>query len=677
MLLKGNVFLICSKKIMKFFFSFSILYFLFTCGIHAQRPERNWATYFGSNGICPSAIKYDINNDVIYVAGTTYDTSGIATPGCFKSHLTIADTTLLQLYHDAFLAKFDTAGNLLWATYYGGQGNELEVNLTIDNSGNVYLSGSTGSDTGIATANGIQTVKPPGANVNVPFLVKFNSAGERLWATYYGNAPSVSGNTPVSHQYIACDASDNVYMSGGTVCMSGVSTQDAFMHDFPDSNNGAMTGYIVKFDSNGTRLWGTYFGPNTSSERIRGLYVSQNEGVYIAGNTTSITELATPGAQQASGGNLFLARFSSGGQRLWCTYAGGDTLTGSCSLSGDIDGNLYWYGATYSATNIATPGTAQQSNAGNNDLFLMKYTASGQKLWGTYYGGSGNDYGGAWGDPGTLSISNNDEHKPAVYVTGYTQSNNNIKTSCTYPAQYKNGFIARFDEAGQLVWGAYYDAGINAITSGKDRDIYFCTFTNIHDLATPGALKENIDSGSYQSGLIARFTDDYICPATNVSIVQHEDTLSIDLGFSAYVWYKNGNAVANNAGNEYLLQAADSGAFYVTVQDSCGCFYTSDTVQINSSAAIDTIRSGIADLNIYPNPAKTVFYINGTATSPRTINYTISNITGRQLRTASFKVNRGVIHQAVDCDNLAPGMYYISLYTGKHIWVEKLIKDAP
>src|SRR4030095_13819633 len=92
---------------------------------------------------------------------------------------------------DAFLAKFDTTGQLIWSTYYGGAWADRARGVGCDQVGNVYLSGFTESDSSIATSGAFQENWSKGYdNINDraedAFIVKFNSAGLRQWGTYYG-----------------------------------------------------------------------------------------------------------------------------------------------------------------------------------------------------------------------------------------------------------------------------------------------------------------------------------------------------------------------------------------------------------------------------------------------------------------------------------------------------------
>src|SRR5437763_554997 len=74
-----------------------------------------------------------------------------------------------------------------WATYYGGNDQDIAYNLTTDPFGNVYMVGQTESTSGIASAGAYQTTIGGGVDA---FIVKFDALGNRLWATYYGGTDS-------------------------------------------------------------------------------------------------------------------------------------------------------------------------------------------------------------------------------------------------------------------------------------------------------------------------------------------------------------------------------------------------------------------------------------------------------------------------------------------------------
>ncbi len=102
--------------------------------------------------------------------------------------------------------KFSPGGARTWATYYGGTGGDQGRSTAVDPSGNVFLAGVTGSASAISSGGFQNTLAGSSDN----FMVKFNSSGSRLWATYYG------GPGYDDFPSIAVDAVGNVFLAGYT-----------------------------------------------------------------------------------------------------------------------------------------------------------------------------------------------------------------------------------------------------------------------------------------------------------------------------------------------------------------------------------------------------------------------------------------------------------------------------
>lgn len=102
------------------------------------QSSRLWSTYYGGAiyDVVTCSTTDGANN--IYIARYTSSTSGIASGGY--------DTIYGGGSYDAFLAKFDSDGNRLWATYFGAGNNDYSYSLATDDSGNVYLAGGTSSN---------------------------------------------------------------------------------------------------------------------------------------------------------------------------------------------------------------------------------------------------------------------------------------------------------------------------------------------------------------------------------------------------------------------------------------------------------------------------------------------------------------------------------------------------
>lgn len=339
---------------------------------------RQWGTYFGGAG---NDQAYDVCLDGsgnIYIGGNTSSSASISTPGCHQLGFGGGS--------DAFLAKYNSSGVLLWATYYGGSGNELGYSVATDASGNVYLVGYTSSTDSISTVGSHQS-NYGGGNLD-GFIVKFNSAGVRQWGTYYGGTFEDQGRC------VAVDASGNVFLTGPTISSNAISTLGSHQVNYGGGNS--YDAYLVKFNSSGIRLWGTYYG-ELSNDYGKSVACDQSGNVYLTGSTGSTINISTPGCHQFTCGvtDGFLVKFNNAGVRLWGTYYGGTGpyAEGAECVTTDVLGNVYISGDAQAVNGFTTPGCYQPVFGGAIDAFVAKFSSAGVRVWGTYYGDAATDRG--------------------------------------------------------------------------------------------------------------------------------------------------------------------------------------------------------------------------------------------------------------------------------------------
>ncbi|MCU0432547.1 MAG: T9SS type A sorting domain-containing protein [Bacteroidia bacterium] len=323
---------------------------------------RLWGTYYGGSGsdIGYSCITDSIGN-IFMVGSTETSTSGvIATIGSHQSSM--------QGTNDGFIVKFDASGVRQWGTYYGGASTDLCIFITIDNSGDIIISGSTTSSAGISTAGVHQ---PLLGGQHDAFLTKFTGSGVRLWGTYYG------GTGYDDARVCAVNGSGDIVMTGNTE--TPTSTIIATANSHQSSYGGNSDGYIVKFNTSCVRLWSTYYGGNGLDYRFSCAQDSAGN-VYLSGTTNSAigTAIASSGSFQSThGGNddACLAKFNASGIREWGTYYGGNDNETSNTCTIDNFGNIYIAGRTFTSTAnvIATPGSHQPLNAGATDGYVAKF----------------------------------------------------------------------------------------------------------------------------------------------------------------------------------------------------------------------------------------------------------------------------------------------------------------
>ncbi|MFK7799456.1 MAG: SBBP repeat-containing protein, partial [Aureispira sp.] len=312
---------------------------------------------------------------------------------------------------------------LVWGTYYGGNDADWGRGCAVDAQGNVYLAGETELRSNNLAFNGHQNVY--GGGLNDAFLVKFNANGVRQWETYYG------GNREDRGLSCTVDNQGNVYLAGSTE-----STNNIASNGHQNVNGGNYDAFLVKFNGNGVRQWGTYYGGNNDDDYGISCAVDTQGNVYLAGGTRSTNNIASNGHQNVYGGvgDAFLVKFNGNGVRQWATYYGGNHRDwGVCTV--DNQGNVYLTGGTGSTNNIASNGH-QNVNGGNYDAFLVKFNGNGVRRWGTYYGGNSYDYG-------TICAVDNQGN---IYLAGHTQSTNNIALNGHQNVYIRegDGFLAKF-----------------------------------------------------------------------------------------------------------------------------------------------------------------------------------------------------------------------------------------
>ncbi len=674
---------------------FFIAIALFSSKQHlAQQLSLDWASYYGGPNTRVTAAQYDPINNTVYICGSTKDSLGISTPGSHKPLFGPFYPAASNFEkEDFFIARFDTAGNRLWATYYGGEKRTFVPTLSIDPAGNVYITGLSGALTGIATPNGFyNTSFSNGAG----FLAKFNPQGQRIWSSYYAVAPSTivppESGVAVSHWRISFDAAANVYLVGSAALTQGISTSGSYQEQkdtsripiaaLPYANWPLNTdAFLVKFDSTGNRLWGTFYG-GENNEWIPSVYAEPGGNVFIAGHTSSgessdgANTFVSTGAflDTLNGmGGGYLAKFDANGNRLWGTFVGGNGATFIQNIKGDAYGSIYVYGHTLSSIHIGNAGTHQSTLQGASDAFLMKFNGAGQKIWGTYFGGSGgegapnNDQGGSHSFANsTLIVA---PENGGIYISGLTTSSNGIATDCTYEAsQGIGGYIAKFNSSGQLLMGSYYDAPISDISIDGKGSIYFSSWSNLDSLASSGSFLSTKAQGQ-QASIFGKFKEIYKCPQDTLHLSQIQDSLVADTGYLQYHWYKNG--VLINSGSYHQLGISDSGNYYVTAVGACNCYYISDTINTIGLHIKDWAKA--IQLSLSPNPADNYILIQSKGHTKQ-MTYQITDATGRVHQNGIIQPATP-LSETIYIDKFNPGFYILQISDGTGTSSFKLIKN--
>jgi hypothetical protein len=331
---------------------------------------------------------------------------------------------------NAFISKLNPTGSrLLYSTYltstrpgpvYAGSDGRA---ITVDSSGNAYVTGSTWGTNLPTTQGAIQTTLKGKQNA---YVAKLSAAGNTLvFLTYLGGSNLDRANA------IALDNSNGVYVTGQTASADFPVTAGCYQSILRAASNA----FITHLSSTGALVYSTYLGGTgdgtARGESGYGIAVDATGEAFIAGQTFSkdfpvVRPLQSSTA--SSNGTGFVSKLNSAGTALlYSTYLGGDgsatfALGDSANaIAVDSSSNIYVAGVTRS-TNFPTANALQTSLENPyGDAFVAKLGPGGKTLlYSTYLGGSGNPQqpvsDGDFAAAITLDSANN------AYVTGATES---------------------------------------------------------------------------------------------------------------------------------------------------------------------------------------------------------------------------------------------------------------
>lgn len=415
---------------------------------------------------------------------------------------------------NAFVAKLDPTGSLLYSTHLGGSLGDYGSSITVDSSGNIYVAG-VATSSNFPMVNALQPIHGGAADL---YVAKLNPAGTQLvYSTYLGGAADDGATS------IAVDSAGNVYLTGVTS-----SRNFRTMNPLQASHGGGLfDAFVAKVNPSGSQLvYSTYLGGSGEDRAFR-IAVDSAGNAYVTGDTDS-TNFPTANALQSSiGGSVdaFVAKINAAGSALvYSTYLGGSAIDGGTAIAVDSAGSPYVAGFTGSA-NFPTINPVQQANAGGSfDAFVAKLSPSGAALeWSTYLGGSGVDagFGIAVDSSGT------------AFVMGQTVSTDFPTAS---PLQPANGggasdlFIAKIVLIG--VTGPHI-AG--ASVSGKRLLVFGSGFdSGAKILLNDEPQKTSNDEQNAATALIAKKSGKMIAPGQTVMLqVRNSDgTLSNQFSFT-------------------------------------------------------------------------------------------------------------------------------------------------
>ena len=403
----------------------------------------------------------------VYVTGAAYQgpdgkSHFPASAGAFQtvygSHECVRPSLSLGLFcTDAFVAKFNPAGELVYATYLGGSGNEEGFAIAVDRAGDAWVTGYTTSNDFPITANALQkknaggtrfisATTPPPFEGDV-FIAGLNSAGSALlYSSFLG------GSGADAAYGLSMDAQGALHLAGQTLSVDFPVTTAA---PAPATTSKAR-GFVAKFNPAGPAM---AYCINFEAP-IQAMALDPAGSVYVTGSVDSDSGFSTTsGAFQTTFGGLssaFVTKLSSdGAKRIYSTLLGGTFSSGS-GIGIDAAGTAWVVGKAGIAFPVTAPPASQ-----NGDAFVFRLNADGSTLLFSRI-----IVGGSSADQVLLDSSDNAYVSGTAYAPDFVRTSDALEnTACeVYPS-----FIMKWSPQGALLYSSLSREGPALAIDSSDK----------------------------------------------------------------------------------------------------------------------------------------------------------------------------------------------------------------
>jgi hypothetical protein len=257
----------------------------------------------------------------------------------------------------------NSSGSLIWHTFLGSNSDDKGSAISLDSSGNVYMTGYSYGTWGSpinAYSGGTDT-----------FVACLNSSGSLLWSTFLGSFADDYGRG------IVVDSSGNILVTGYSNNTWGTPL---------NAHSGNNDAFIARINSSGNLVWHTFLG-SASNDAGNGITVDSLGNIYVGG--TSPTTWGSPiNAHSGGVGDAFVAALDGSGNLSWNTFLGSNSGDEAFGIALDGSGNIYVTG--YSN---ATWGSPVHAYSGSMDILVACLSNSGSLLWNTFLGSSSSEEG--------------------------------------------------------------------------------------------------------------------------------------------------------------------------------------------------------------------------------------------------------------------------------------------
>ena len=382
------------------FITVSFVNFFFTY----SQTTFQWAKKFNGNFACQiECIKTDASGNV-YLTGAFEGTVDFDPSPAIKNKTAVGN-------QDAFIAKLNSSGTLLWVITYGDTDYDYARDILIDNTGKILVTGITfGGTIDFDPGPGTVILSYPSLT---GFLVKLNPDGTLISADlkeYYGTQMCFDSNQNLiitgPYDLAKIDPSGNLlwkdtlyFWCGGRIRRMAVDHSDQIIigGEFcgpVDSDPGIGTNYlytgafedvfVIKLNSAGNFLWSGAFGGgkalnNFNNDNIKSILIDSLNNIYLGGQFADTTDFdignGTHTVVSSGYYDMYINKLDSAGNFVWVYTAGNTDFDGINDMFMDKQGNLYATGLFASVIDFdlgINTYTLNTTSSSDGDQFILK-----------------------------------------------------------------------------------------------------------------------------------------------------------------------------------------------------------------------------------------------------------------------------------------------------------------
>ncbi|MDX2173189.1 MAG: T9SS type A sorting domain-containing protein [Bacteroidota bacterium] len=498
-----------------------------------------WAKGFGGlSNETGNSIACNTSGDV-YVCGSFNNTVDFDA-GPSTTTLTSVGNT------DAFIVKYNTAGNFQWVRGFGSNLNDVASTIELNSTGDVFTGGVFSGTVDFDTGPGTFTVASNGNSD--AFIHKLDASGIFQWVKTFGGA---AGNDGVNALKI--DPSGNIFSTGAfkgvvdfdpsanTYTLAAVSNGDIFIHKLDGLGNFTWAGALNSYTTTGNNV-PTSITTNTAGNISVSGYFLHTVDFDPSANTYTLTNLVNPGAY-----DFFVAKYSP------CIAPNAPINTTLSNLLSICDGNatslsvsgtgtVNWYNTATSTTVLIT-----SNNYVTPTLSLGTYT---------YYAEANTCTVSASRTPITVTVNPN----PTVTLVS---SSNSICAgeSATLTASGANSYT----------WILPIGVGSSIVVSPMTTTIFTVTGTNSFGCTNTATLSQIVNAcvGLKENSKLNESIHIYPNPAKDIFTIHSLNTIEevtiTDMVGKRITHYNFDNGIIEPAIN---LSNIPSGVYFVTIKSN-------------------------------------------------------------------------------------------------------------